>query len=111
MFFLFQDGEEIMDNLNRLLAGDDSFLETRDKNSKKTSTSDDNMENDLTISQLSQDLSCRQNLDFTDHLWTILKGSADHAQVTDCVHTVFDEIEKKEYKPQVNIKIDEFFIF
>ena len=94
-----------MDNLNRLLAGDDSFLEIPDTNSRKTSSNDDNMENDLKLSQHLQELAGRQNLDFTDHLWTILKGSADHAQVTDCVHTVFEDIEKKEYKPQVKREI------
>lgn len=94
--------EEINDQLNGLFLGDVAFLENKNDNLEKPSTSGE-AETELKLKQHLEDLHIRQNLDFTDYLWIILKGSDNYAQVTDCLHAVFQEVEKKDYKPQTNV--------
>ncbi|XP_043482154.1 protein zwilch homolog [Leptopilina heterotoma] len=94
--------EEVMDNLNRLLNGDNTFLENESVNLKKASTRSED-EIDFKLKQHLDDLSNRQNLDFTDYLWMIIKNSNNYSLITDCIHAVFQEVEKKDYKPQMNV--------
>lgn len=72
--FIFQTDEEINDQLNGLFLGDVAFLENKNDNLEKPSTSGE-AETELKLKQHLEDLHIRQNLDFTDYLWIILKGS------------------------------------
>ncbi|XP_051165531.1 protein zwilch homolog [Leptopilina boulardi] len=93
--------EEVMDNLTRLLNGDNSFLENENVYLKKNTGNE--VEIELKLKQHLEDLSVRQNLDFTDYLWMVIKGSDNYPIITDCIHAVFEEVEKKDYKPQMNV--------
>lgn len=61
-----------MDNLTRLLNGDNSFLENENVYLKKNTGNE--VEIELKLKQHLEDLSVRQNLDFTDYLWMVIKG-------------------------------------
>ncbi|XP_043271592.1 protein zwilch homolog [Venturia canescens] len=100
--------EHLLENLNRLLSGDTDYENDDDdddhsvRKDKRPFNTAAGFDDDALLRNNLNELSSRQNLDFTDHLWRLCIGASDYAQMTDCLHTVFEEIVNNHYKPQIN---------
>ncbi|EFN78936.1 hypothetical protein EAI_12208 [Harpegnathos saltator] len=73
----------IVEKLNFLLNGDVSFQKSNNNNIKEIDRKKQSVKIDAKLSERVQNMSSRYDMDFTDHLWEILIGSAPLELVVD----------------------------
>lgn len=56
---------------------------------------------EIKLTDFIKELPKRENLDFTDRLWRIVRGAGNYNKMTDCIYTVFESLTENNYKPQV----------
>lgn len=93
-----------MERLTLLLGGDDAFDDDDigvGRANDRPFENDTGLDDNAMLRSYLSELSSRQNLDFSDQLWQLIIGSSDYAEMTDCIHAVFEKIVENNYKPQV----------
>ncbi|KAK0072057.1 hypothetical protein PV325_011944, partial [Microctonus aethiopoides] len=94
-----EDESVITSKINCLLNGDDS-AEINEEISQNP-VSDMNIY-EIKLTDFIKELPKRENLDFTDRLWRIVRGAGNYNKMTDCIYTVFESLTENNYKPQLN---------
>ncbi|KAK0156965.1 hypothetical protein PV328_012069 [Microctonus aethiopoides] len=94
-----EDESVITSKINCLLNGDDS-AEINEEISQNP-VGDMNIY-EIKLTDFIKELPKRENLDFTDRLWRIVRGARNYNKMTDCIYTVFESLTKNNYKPQLN---------
>ncbi|KAG8036927.1 hypothetical protein G9C98_004249 [Cotesia typhae] len=99
----YSQGDDVMKQLKRLLSGDDPF-----DNDQVTETIPMSKENEGTTKLIDfiKELPKRENLDFTDKFWQIIRAADNYVLITDCIYAIFEAMGEKNFKPQLN-SIDE----
>lgn len=93
-----------MRQLKRLLSGDDPF--ESDENTEGIQIPEDN-DRKTKLIEFIEELPRRDNLDFTDKFWQIIRAADNYVLITDCVYAIFEAMVEKNFKPQVII----YYIF
>ncbi|XP_057338616.1 uncharacterized protein LOC130676440 [Microplitis mediator] len=101
-----QSDDVVMRQLKRLLSGDDPF--ESDENTEGIQVSEDNDRRTKLI-EFIEELPRRDNLDFTDKFWQIIRAADNYVLITDCVYAIFEAMVEKNFKPQFNSTEDTRF--
>ncbi|XP_034945184.1 protein zwilch [Chelonus insularis] len=104
----FQDEDSVRDRLIRFLMGD-YYTENNNKNQNEECSVQDVNDKDFQLITFVKELSQRQNLDFTDEFWQIVRCADSYILMTDCVHEVFESITHHNFKPEFNSMEDTRF--
>ncbi|KAK2580878.1 hypothetical protein KPH14_005950 [Odynerus spinipes] len=96
-----KDHDKAMENIDLLLASDYSYRKLNDGKIQEIYSESD--ESNMKLKQYVEDAIFRPNLDFTDYLWELLMCFPDYAQITNCMHKIFQEVLTGEYQPQLNM--------
>lgn len=100
----YENSDKIMMKLRGLLLNsiDETEINYIDIEDLHITDENNDEENDIKLLNLVKVLDKRQNLDFTDQIWKIIRCSNNSRTMIDCIHYIFEEIVDKNYKPQIN---------